>query len=132
MLLDEVSIKELLSILIDNAIKHSYKNSTININLKSNGGTVTLNMTNQKAVGNIVIDSISTLTMNLTNKSYYEGVINSDNSAKSITLKLDKTSSIKLTGDSYITSLDNSDSTNSNIDFNEYKLYVNGKEIKSN
>lgn len=89
-------------------------------------------MTNQKTVGNIVIDSVSTLTMNLTNKSYYEGVINSDNSAKSITLKLDKTSSIKLTGDSYITSLDNSDSTNSNIDFNGYKLYVNGKEIKSN
>lgn len=48
-------------------------------NTGSNGGTVTLNMTNQKAVGNIVIDSISTLTMNLTNKSYYEGVINSDN-----------------------------------------------------
>ena len=101
-------------------------------NTGSNGGTVTLNMTNQKAVGNIVIDSISTLTMNLTNKSYYEGVINSDNSAKSITLKLDKTSNIKLTGDSYITSLDNSDSTNSNIDFNGYKLYVNGQEIKSN
>ena len=39
---------------------------------------------------------------------------------------------IILTGDSYITSLDNSDSTNSNIDFNGYKLYVNGKEIKSN
>lgn len=35
MLLDEVSIKELLSILIDNAIKHSYKSSTINISLKS-------------------------------------------------------------------------------------------------
>ena len=82
MLLDEVGIKELLSILIDNAIKTSYKNS-LNISLKSNGGTVTLNMTNQKAVGNIVIDSISTLTMNLTNKSYYEDVINSDNSAKS-------------------------------------------------
>ena len=56
----------------------------------------------------------------------------SDNSAKSIILKLDKTSSIKLTDDSYINSLDNSDSTNSNIDFNGYKLYVNGKEIKSN
>ena len=68
-------------------------------NTGSNGGTVTLNMTNQKAIGNIVIDSISTLTMNLTNKSYYEGTINSDNSAKSITLKLDKTSSIKLTDD---------------------------------
>ena len=59
-------------------------------------------------------------------------ILNSDNSAKSITLKLDKTSNIKLTGDSYITSLDNCDSTNSNIDFNGYKLYVNGKEIKSN
>lgn len=52
-------------------------------NTGSNGGNVILNMTNQKAVGNIVIDSISTLTMNLTNKSYYEGVINSDNNAKS-------------------------------------------------
>lgn len=101
-------------------------------NSGSNGGDVTLNMTNQKVVGNIVIDSISTLTMNLTNKSYYEGTINGDNSAKSITLKLDKSSKIKLTGDSYITSLDNSDSTNSNIDFNEYKLYVNGQELKSN
>lgn len=70
--------------------------------------------------------------MNLTNKSYYEGTINGDNSAKSIFLKLDKNSKIKLTGDSYITSLDNSDSTNSNIDFNEYKLYVNGQELKSN
>ena len=101
-------------------------------NSGSNGGDVTLNMTNQEAVGNIIIDNISTLTMNLTSKSYYEGVINGDNTAKSITLKLDKTSSIKLTGDSYITSLDNSDSTNSNIDFNGYKLFVNGKEIKSN
>lgn len=81
---------------------------------------------------NIVVDNISTLTMNLTNKSYYVGTINGDNSAKSITLKLDKSSKIKLTGDSYITSLDNSDSTNSNIDFNEYKLYVNGQELKSN
>ncbi len=38
---------------------------------------------------------------------------------------IDKTSKIKLTGDSYITSLDNEDDTNSNIDFNGYKLYVN-------
>lgn len=95
----------------------------------SNGGVVTLNMTNQKAVGNIVIDSISTLTMNMNSGSYYEGVINGKNTAKSIKLTLDKTSKIKLTGDSYVTSLDNKDSTNSNIDFNGYKLYVNGKAI---
>ena len=94
----------------------------------SNGGDVTLNMTKQKAKGNIVIDAISTLTMNLKSSSY-EGTINSDNTAKTIKLTLDKTSSIKLTGDSYVTSLDNEDSTNSNIDFNGYKLYVNNKAI---
>ena len=94
----------------------------------SNGGDVTLNMTKQKAKGNIVIDAISTLTMNLKSSSY-EGTINGDNTAKTIKLTLDKTSSIKLTGDSYVTSLDNEDSTNSNIDFNGYKLYVNNKAI---
>ncbi len=47
MLLDEVSIKELLSILIDNAIKHSYKNSAINISLKSNGNNIVLLVKNR-------------------------------------------------------------------------------------
>lgn len=67
--------------------------------------------------------------MTLNTKSYYEGTINSSNSAKSITLKLDKTSSIKLTGDKYVTSLENEDTKNNNIDFNGYKLYVNGVAI---
>ena len=98
-------------------------------NTGSNGGIVTLNMTNQKASGNVVVDSISPLTMNMTNNSYYEGAINNENTAKSITLKLDKTSKIKLTGDTYLTSLDNADTTNSNIDFNGYKLYVNNTAI---
>ena len=95
----------------------------------SNGGVVTLNMTNQKIAGDIVVDSISTLTINMTDNSYYEGMINNENTAKSITLKLDKTSKIKLTGDTYITSLDNAAATNSNIDFNGYKLYVNNTAI---
>ena len=46
-----------------------------------------------------------------------------------VTLKLDKLSKITLTADSYITSLDNADSSNSNIDLNGYKLYVNGVEL---
>lgn len=95
----------------------------------SNGGEVTLNFVNQKATGNIVVDDLSTLEMEMSDSSYYQGAINTDNSAKSISLKLDKTSSIKLTGDSYITSLDNMDNSNMNIDFNGYKLYVNGKAI---
>ena len=86
-------------------------------------------MKNQKVSGNIVIDSISTLDMKLESSSYYEGIINASNSAKSITLTLDKTSKIKLLGDCYLTSLTNEDSENSNIDFNGFKLYVNGKAI---
>ncbi len=39
------------------------------------------------------------------------------------------TSKIKLTGDFYITSLEDDDTTYSNIDFNGYKLYVNGVAI---
>lgn len=95
-------------------------------NSGSNGGIVTLNMTEQEAEGNIVIDSISTLTMNLSTNSSYTGTINGSNEAKSITLTLDKSSTIKLTGDSYITSLEDADTTYSNIDLNGYTLYVNG------
>ncbi len=97
-------------------------------NTGSNGGEVTFNMTNQTAIGNIVVDSISTLEMNLS-KSYYEGTINGDNSAKEISLKLSKDSTIKLTGDSYITSLEDEDTSYSNIDFNGYQLYVNRTSI---
>lgn len=98
-------------------------------NSGSNGGDVTLIMNNQKSFGDIIIDSISTLTMTMKESSYYEGTINSDNNAKSIILNLDATSSIKLTGNSYITELNNEVSNNSNIDFNGYKLYVNGTAI---
>ena len=98
-------------------------------NSGSNGGDVTLNMTKQSVKGNIEVDEISSLIMNLKTNSYYEGAINSSNSAKSIKLSLDKTSKIKLTSDSYVSSLTDEDESYSNIDFNGYKLYVNGKAI---
>ena len=98
-------------------------------NSGENGGDVTLTMTNQKATGNIVVDSISTLKMIMKSGSSYTGTINGDNSAEGITLTLDKSSKIKLTGDSYVTSLENADTSNSNIDFNGYTLYVNGKAV---
>ena len=95
----------------------------------SNGGDVTLVLNNQNAIGNIVIDSVSKLNMTMSTNSYYEGTINADNTANNITLKLDSSSNIKLTGDSYVTSLETEDTTYSNIDFNGYKLYVNGIAI---
>ena len=78
-------------------------------------------MTNQKVIGNIVLDSISTLTMNLLINSYYEGTINKDNTAKTISLTLDKTSKIKLTGNSYITSLSDKDTDYSNISYSDFE-----------
>ena len=98
-------------------------------NSGSNGGTVILNMANQKATGNIVVDSISKLTMNLASGSSFSGAINSDNAGE-IELTLDSSSSITLTGDTYIKSLTNADTTNSNIHTNGYKLYVNGTLLK--
>ena len=95
----------------------------------TNGGNVTLNLSKQQVFGNVYIDSISTLDMSILNNSYYEGMINNSNLSKSISLKLDKSSRIKLTGDSYIYSLDNEDTTNDNIIYNGYKLYVNGVSI---
>lgn len=94
----------------------------------SNGGNVALTMENQKATGNIDVDSISSLNMTLQGDSYYEGTIN-ENSGNTINLHLDKSSKIKLTGDSYISSLVDDVEDYSNIDFNGFKLYVNGEAI---
>lgn len=95
----------------------------------SNGGDVTLNANNQIINGDIFVDNISILNMKLTNGSNYTGKINGNNTAKNITLSLDSTSKIKLTGDTYVTTLEDVDSSYSNINFNGYKLYVNGIAI---
>ena len=97
-------------------------------NSGENGGVVDLNLNNQIVSGNIVIDSISTLDMNMINSSY-KGIINGTSTAKNISLKLDSASKIILMGDSYVNSLEDEDTTYSNIDFNGYKLYVNGNSI---
>lgn len=98
-------------------------------NSGSNGGDVTLTLKNQKVEGDIYIDEVSTLDMTLKDNSTYTGIINKEKTAKSIKLTLSKNSKIKLTGDSYVTELNDSDASYSNIDFNGYKLYVNGKAI---
>lgn len=98
-------------------------------NSGSNGGTVTLNLTNQSATGEIVVDSISALTMNLKTGASFKGVINNKNTGD-VSLSLDSSSAITLTGDTYIKSLTNADASNSNIHTNGYKLYVDGVLLK--
>ena len=93
----------------------------------SNGGNVKLNLNNLGVDGNIVVDSISKLSMNLVG-SKYNGTINNSNEGE-VNLVLDSNSSITLTGDSYIKSLTNADSSNSNINLNGHKLFINGVEL---
>ena len=97
----------------------------------SNGENVVLNAKNQKMEGEIFVDNISTLDLSLANGSSYLGTINAENSAKSLKITLDGSSTLTLTGDSYITSLENSVSDNSNINLNGYTLYVGEKAITS-
>ncbi len=95
---------------------------------ESNGGNVTMNLKDEDIEGNMEVDDISSLTLNLTN-STLKTTINNNNTAKSIKLKLSSNSKIILTGDSYITNLDDEDESYSNIDLNGYTLYVNGKKL---
>lgn len=92
-----------------------------------NGGHLTLRASNQELSGNIVADSISTIAIDMVNGSSLVGAINTDNTAKEVTLKLSKDSTWTLTGDSYVKSLTNEDTTNSNIHLNGYKLVVADK-----
>ena len=83
----------------------------------SNGGTVTLTLTDQEIEGDITVDSSSSLTINLVNSSI-KGTINNDKSAAKLAIVMDADSSITLTGNSYYTSLQNSGSNN--IDSGSY------------
>ena len=92
-----------------------------------NGGHLTLRTSNQELSGNIMADSISTIALNMTNGSSLVGTVNTDNAAKEVTVKLSKDSNWILTGDSYVKSLNNEDTTGSNIHLNGYKLVVANK-----
>lgn len=103
-------------------------NTDESVILVENGGNLTFNANKQNLNGNIEVDNISTLVLNLENSSY-SGTINGDNNAKNIAITLDSNSTITLTGNSYVTSLKDDDTSYSNINFNGYRLYVNGKSI---
>lgn len=93
-------------------------------------GFVTISSTyiaNNYVLNNIRIEN--TLKDKVTNVITDTSINLNNNESENITLTLDKTSKIKLTKDTYITSLENEDSTNSNIDLNGYKLYINGKSL---
>ena len=88
----------------------------------SNGGLVTFNAADQILTGDILVDEISTLDLILTN-SELTSTVNSDNTASSLSISLDKNSIWNVTGNSYVTVLTNEDTSCSNIISNGNTIY---------
>jgi len=86
----------------------------------SNGGHCTFKASSQVLEGTIYVDSISSLSLDLTDGSSFTGSISSEGT---VSVSLDSSSTWTLTGDSYISSLSGD---TSGIDLNGYTLYVNG------
>ncbi len=89
----------------------------------SNGGNATVNLVGQSASGNIVVDDVSSIVLNITNNSDYTGSINSSNSSGYACVSVDSGSTWTLSGDTYI---DSFEGDLSSVDLNGYTLYING------
>lgn len=89
----------------------------------SNGGKVTFTAHSQTLDGNVLCDSIGSVTLNLTEGSALTGAVDEDNTAGTMALSLDSTSTWNVTGTSYLTAFTDSDSTLSNIKDNGNMIY---------
>jgi len=89
----------------------------------SNGGTAELNTNNEKIEGNVIVDSISSLTWNMENTEFNGAV----NSTGNTTVNVGSGSTWTLTGDSSVSSL----SVSGNIEYGEYSLTVDGQTYNS-
>jgi len=93
----------------------------------ANGGNATFNISEQVISGDIQVDSISTLEVNISNSSFFTGSINSDGTeAASLYVTIDSNSTWTLTADSYVSAFNGS---LENVVTNGYTLYVNGSAI---
>lgn len=90
-----------------------------------NGGDVKMTLTDQTVEGDIVVDEISSLDLDMSG-SVLTGAINADNSGENISVLLDENSTWNLTSDSYISSFEGDIS---NINAGEFHLYVNGEMV---
>ena len=94
----------------------------------ANGGNTVFNLSAQTASGDIYVDSISKLEMNITDASSYTGAINADGTqAAELSVTIDATSTWSLTADSYVTAF-NGDL--SQVVNNGFTLYVDGVAVK--
>lgn len=73
-------------------------------NSGSNGGDLELNATNQKLSGDIILDSLSSVDINL-KSSTLTSTVNNNKKAKEVNISIDKNSKWNVEGNSYINTL---------------------------
>lgn len=88
----------------------------------NNGGKITLKTSSQNITGNILVDSVYTLTMTLPDSSAFNGAVNTSGQTGTVKIIIDEGCEWTLTENSYISSLTNNGTHNQG----EYTLYVNG------
>jgi hypothetical protein len=93
----------------------------------ANGGDFTLTTARQTLHGNVLANSLSTVDLQLSDKTTWQGSFNADNQAKSAALSLDASSGWNVTGTSYVTTLTDSDTTLRNIQSNGHTIYYQSK-----
>ena len=93
----------------------------------ANGGTAVLTADKQALEGDLSADAISTLDLTLQNNTSLIGAINSENTAKEVSLTLDASSIWTVTADSYLTTITNAagfaGTTVSNIKGSGHNVY---------
>lgn len=97
----------------------------------ANGGDFTFKGIQQNLAGDIIANSISMVTLNLTQNSTLSGAINKDKTAKRITLNVDADSSWDVTNDSYVTIFNDADRTLNNIKSNGHTIYYDADESEN-
>ena len=89
-------------------------------NSGSNGGNVTLNLSSQSVTGDIEVDAVSSVALNLADASDYTGAIKSEGS---VTVTIAEGCTWTLTGDSAVSSFEGDLSS---VNLNGYTLYIDG------
>ena len=84
-------------------------------NAGRNGGNVTLNASGQTLSGDVTVDNVSSLTLNLTDESTYTGQVTSDGNTA---VTIEEGSTWTLTGNCTVSSLTN----NGTINYNGYTI----------
>nr|WP_320146992.1 hypothetical protein [uncultured Anaeromusa sp.] len=97
----------------------------------ANGGNFTFTGIKQNFAGDILANSLSAVTINLTQNTRLDGAINKENTAKKAILTLDAGSSWSVEADSYVTVFKDADQRFGNIKTNGHIVYYSADEIEN-